>query len=78
MHPCSNIKVAPPTTPCTAQVAGHPSMQSDPAKLRAGSTTILAAETLKTDYVLYWLKYRVFYNPDFGSVASIYNFQNVF
>ena len=29
--------------PCTAQAAGHPSMQSDPAKLRAGSTTILAA-----------------------------------
>ena len=31
------------TTPCTAQVAGHTSSKSDPAKLRACSTTILAA-----------------------------------
>ena len=31
-------------TPCTAQVAGHPRMQSHPAELRETSTTILAAK----------------------------------
>ena len=30
-------------TPCTAQVAGHPRMQSWPAQMRALSATILAA-----------------------------------
>ena len=35
--------------PCTTQVAGHPSMQSDQAELRACSTTILAAVILATE-----------------------------
>ena len=33
-------------TPCTAQVAGHTSDKTWPAKLRATSDTILAAEPL--------------------------------
>ena len=37
--------------PCTAQVAGHPSMQSDPAKLRETSDTILAANN-NSNYLL--------------------------
>ena len=33
--------------PCTAQVAGHPRMQFDPAQLRGPSATILAAHFFK-------------------------------
>ena len=43
----TNQLKAPPTTPCTAQVAGHPSMQSDPAKLRETRDNILAAAFFK-------------------------------
>ena len=32
--------------PCTTQVAGRPSVQSDPAKLRETSDTILAAKLI--------------------------------
>ena len=62
MHPCSNIQVAPPTTPCTAQVAGHPRMQTWPAQMRALSATILAAMfTFTRAYnvatlFVYWVK----------------------
>ena len=40
--PCNNTMQLQ-NTPCTAQVAGRPYMQSDPVKLRETSDTILAA-----------------------------------
>ena len=35
--------LAPPTTSCTAQLAGHPSVQSNPARLRETWDDVLAA-----------------------------------
>ena len=44
-HPCKNTMQLQ-TPPCTAQVAGHPRVQTWPAQMRETSDTILAAHYL--------------------------------
>ena len=53
--------------PCTAQVAGHTSMQSDPAKLRETSDTIPAPTYIKKAKKNYLMKWGV---EDFSSYKN--------